>query len=1123
MLKITVPRLLITSFIIFLTFNLSAQQTQTQIDKVLLPQILPPSPEPTAFMKAGLGNANLSTGAATASIPLYTIKLKDFTFPISLSYSTQGLKADEVASRTGMGWVLNATGMVSRSVKGMPDEFGTRQTPPAGFPSQDSDPLYTYYAQATAQTPVYDTQADEFQFHVNGLTGTFVLGDSYQAKPTTATNAIINVGISIPTGSGGSIGPIIIRDADGVKYTFGNAYEKTTSTNIAQYDPFKAVTKTAFFLDRIDLPTGEYILFNYLPDSYTVATGISQTLTLHTGGQAIYPNSYTTQQNNVAYNTYYLDNIQVSNGVNIQLTYSSSGLNRRLTGLEVLGQKKYLFEYFDVSTSPYPRFYLTKVRDVTGAELYYSLTYDRLNEVPAPISFEQDLLGFYNGNGRSYLIPPTLTSDNKLDVAFRSPNPDQAKKGTLTSIQYPTGGKEEFFYEANTKVKLSERSDKKVTVALEGPGGGSAGSYSQLTYWKHNVTVPFDQTVTLSCWADDAGADYPADTEHHNVSVWIYEGATMVASRSAIGINTVSSTTVNLLAGHVYSLKMTAEHYTEICHGKIVYDLYQGHIYDTLNAVTPGVRLRQIRYTDPYTNTTHSKYYRYASLAGLKHSTGTSLEPTFVSTSKVRHYTNNGTYVSYTDYTRTIYSTSTANQVYSLYSSPVYYSKVIESDDPDLANGGTEYTFHPLDQGVSVTQLKGSEIPFVGGGQYPTLMGVVKLKKLFDRNKVVVQTEQDDYETMIDISGMPLSYSIRKEFEPNYGDIDRLDAYDVAQLFYGSYWNRIKTKTTTSFAGGATFTQQTKYYYASASNLQPDSVVTTDSKGSTLKKIMRYSNTYSNPGDPALTGYAALVSQNVLAPAVYEASYRNNVLLQERKTFYKTWFSNVISPEKVQMRESPSDALHDVLIYKQYDNAGNPLHLQKASDLTLTYLWDNTLDAPIAEIRNASPDQVAFTSFENGANGNWQVSGTMSTASKLTGMQSFAGSLTKSISKTGIYIVSLWASGTTAPTVNGIAPTASLRATNGWNLYQWKVPMASAGTITVASVSTTFMDEVRLYPEGSEMQSFTYKPFIGVATKTDPNQRITFYEYDTSNRLSLIRDQDNNVIKTLDYHYQQQN
>lgn len=82
--------------------------------------------------------------------------------------------------------------------------------------------------------------------------------------------------------------------------------------------------------------------------------------------------------------------------------------------------------------------------------------------------------------------------------------------------------------------------------------------------------------------------------------------------------------------------------------------------------------------------------------------------------------------------------------------------------------------------------------------------------------------------------------------------------------------------------------------------------------------------------------------------------------------------------------------------------------------------------------------------------------------------------------------------------------------------------MTSAGTVTINTPSQN-VDEVRLHPEGAEMVTYTYFPFIGVASKVDPNQRATFYEYDSSHRLSVIRDQDKNVIKTFDYHYVQEN
>ena len=84
---------------------------------------IPVAPNTTAFAKLIDFPASNSTGIIPVTIPLYEIKLKDFTLPISLNYTTKGIHTEEIASSVGLGWSLNAGGSITRAVRGVPDDY----------------------------------------------------------------------------------------------------------------------------------------------------------------------------------------------------------------------------------------------------------------------------------------------------------------------------------------------------------------------------------------------------------------------------------------------------------------------------------------------------------------------------------------------------------------------------------------------------------------------------------------------------------------------------------------------------------------------------------------------------------------------------------------------------------------------------------------------------------------------------------------------------------------------------------------------------------------------------------------------------------------------------------------
>lgn len=54
---------------------------------------------------------------------------------------------------------------------------------------------------------------------------------------------------------------------------------------------------------------------------------------------------------------------------------------------------------------------------------------------------------------------------------------------------------------------------------------------------------------------------------------------------------------------------------------------------------------------------------------------------------------------------------------------------------------------------------------------------------------------------------------------------------------------------------------------------------------------------------------------------------------------------------------------------------------------------------------------------------------------------------------------------------------------------------------------------------GALVTTYTYKPMVGVTSETDARGRITYYEYDGLNRLVVVRDHENKILKKLCYNY----
>lgn len=193
-----------------------------------------PSPAAASLGKYGEIPVSYSTGVPSIDIPLYNLSFAQVTVPISLSYHAAGIKASERSGPVGLGWSLNAGGVITRVVRGYPDEVNDgvisgyysqlalmESLAPIGTTSAaDKDYLFK------AAEGKYDSEPDLYYYNFAGRSGFMVINSSNGNPSTTEFVSFPDQDLNITfNGSNWSI-----WDTDGTRYFF-EIKEQTESSN----------------------------------------------------------------------------------------------------------------------------------------------------------------------------------------------------------------------------------------------------------------------------------------------------------------------------------------------------------------------------------------------------------------------------------------------------------------------------------------------------------------------------------------------------------------------------------------------------------------------------------------------------------------------------------------------------------------------------------------------------------------------------------------------------------------------------------------------------------------------------------------------------------------------------
>lgn len=174
-----------------------------------------------------------------------------------------------------------------------------------------------------------------------------------------------------------------------------------------------------------------------------------------------------------------------------------------------------------------------------------------------------------------------------------------------------------------------------------------------------------------------------------------------------------------------------------------------------------------------------------------------------------------------------------------------------------------------------------------------------------------------------------------------------------------------------------------------------------------------------------------------------------------------------------------------------YGMAGAPLEMAERSGLTTSVRWDKLWQSVIAVCSGCRSTEFFYEGFDG------QGSIMSNTTSKRMGIGGYNGTLHLSNYFSGV------------STGRTFVLSYEKFVADKW---------VSIFEPYTGQTITGLVDEVRIFPSGAQLQTFFYKPQIGITASMDANGRITFYDYDKAGRLKAVLDNSRNIISA--YHYQ---
>jgi hypothetical protein len=218
--------------------------------------------------------------------------------------------------------------------------------------------------------------------------------------------------------------------------------------------------------------------------------------------------------------------------------------------------------------------------------------------------------------------------------------------------------------------------------------------------------------------------------------------------------------------------------------------------------------------------------------------------------------------------------------------------------------------------------------------------------------------------------------------------------------------------------------------------------------GDEIKQKFYYSSDTEVSSMPYMS---ILMDSHRISEKIKEETFYNNQKTRTQLKKYHNFGNGIILPKEIQISKG-SGSLEDQIVFSKYDNKGNPLEISKKDGVKEYYVWGYNQTLLIAKIEG-------YTS---------SINSTHQTA------------INNAISA--------------SDNDNSVSTETNLRAK--------LVLLRKSFSSTNALVTT-----------------FTHDPLIGVTSITDPRDETIYYQYDESNRLEFVRDAQGKILSKNEYSY----